>query len=141
MSEKTVIESIILIIGWYKSINRDFNDIDKLIHTRKQLSCFSVDLAMNVGQERKDFESVYYRRKVGFAKAVINNKDGNSVAIAESKALVEIDELYKQEKESEAEFNAGKLILNQVNEVLSSLNSHIAYLKDEKRTIRTRQET
>lgn len=132
-------QKLFKIIETYNGLPADFADIDRLINARKKLACLSINLAELTGDLRTEFESNYYQRKLNFAKGVMKHKEGKTVSEAEALALIDVEEFYKQEKLSDAEYQKCRLILNQVNEVLSSMNGHLSYLKDEKKRINVTQ--
>jgi len=133
------------ILGWYHQIPQGYNDIDTLIHNRKQLSIESVKLAMIVGEFKAEFDSTYFKRKISFAKAYDRIKsdpvDKVTDALATQKANIEIEGINDVEKHLEGQFNKGRLILKQVNSVLDSMQQHLSYLKDEKKSITIREKT
>jgi hypothetical protein len=135
------LKQIFTIINWYRGLAKDFNSIDDLIYSRKQLSTHGVDLASFVGELKADFETAYFNRKLQYAKAITKHKVGISVAEAESLAMDDIKNVYEDEKTLEGQHGKGRLILNQVNEVLSSMQQHLSYLKDEKKSESIRQTT
>lgn len=134
---------ITTILSWYYKIGKDFsfNDIDELVYQRKQLSIESVKLAEITGQFRSDYDSTYFNRKQAYAKAYLaeKGKTGVTAGEAEAQANISIEQINDIEKHLEGQFNKGKLILGQVNQVLSSMQQQLSYLKEEKKSISTRE--
>lgn len=135
------LKEIFKIINWYrgvpKNIPKDFSNINELVYARKQLSCHAVDLAGFVGDLKADFETAYFNRRLQYAKAITTEK--GTVAEKEANSVISIQNVYEDEKTLEGQHAKAKLILGQVNEVLSSMQQHLSYLKDEKKTESVRQ--
>ncbi len=139
-----IFSEISTIVNWYGSLKRGYSDIDKLIYTRQKLAGLAYNLADLAGQFKADHIRYEFSRKLAFAKTIeelSSRKDADgkkqfTVDVCKSKAEQnqEVQELASHEIEGEIASNRARLLLNQVNEILSALNQQIAYLKDEKRS-------
>jgi hypothetical protein len=131
------------ILKWYYLIPQDYADIDTLLYNRKQLSIESVKLALIVGEFKAEYDSTYFKRKVAFSKAFEQIKATSTEKITDSvaihKANIEIEPIEDIEKSLSGQFEKGKMILKQVNEVLSSMQQQLSYLKKEKETVNIRE--
>ena len=138
---KKTIQKIETVLNWYKAKPKDFAGIDELIKARKSLSILSFDLAKIVGDFKDGYDRFYFLRQVEEAKFCSREGDSISQLKATAKNNATIREYYKAEKDNESGYARSKILLNQVNEVLSTMNQHIAYLKEEKKRINNAQPT
>jgi hypothetical protein len=140
--EKTL-SRITKILNWYYQTPKDYADIDTMLYNRKQLSVESVALAVIVGEFKAEYDSTYFKRKVAFSKAFEQIKSTATEKITDSvavhKANIEIEPIEDIEKNLSGQFEKGKMILKQVNEVLSSMQQQLSYLKKEKETVNIRE--
>ena len=129
-----VLNEINKVVNWYKKQKSSYNDIDSLLYTRKHLSCWSFSLAEIVGEAYTLFKEYEYERKSSFEKERLRIKktQSTSVADAEMQAAASSADMRKAENESEAIFKRLSLTLNATNEILQTLNQHIAHLRSEK---------
>lgn len=138
-----VFNDIAKIIEWYSSLKRGFSDIEKLIYTRQKLAGLSYSLADLSAQFKAEHLRYEFSRKLAYAKtyeeiSMLRDSDGKkqfTVDVCKSRAEQneEVHKLASHELEAEISANRARLLLGQVNEVLSALNQQISYLKDEKR--------
>lgn len=129
------IKEISIIITWYGSQSRDYNDIDNLIYTRKKLATLSFALAGEVGDAKNDLDVAIFKRKLAFSKEFdrLTSEAKVSGVSAKEKANITIEVLCENEAVVSGIYHRTKMFLSQTNEVLSTLNQHISYLKAEKK--------
>lgn len=123
-------EKINEIINSYSLLLLEANNLPVLVDLRKDLVVLSYDLGREVAEYKIAFDSAYARRKISYFQAKQTHLSG-SLGKAEVLAEVEVAELRKEEKENEGLYSASKIVLNQVNEVLKSMQQDISLLKQE----------
>lgn len=140
---------ITTIVNWYSSLKKGFSDIEKLIYTRQKLAGHAYHLAEIAAQYKAEALRYEFSRKLAFAKtleelASLKDTDGKkqfTVDVCKSRAEQneEVKTLTSHEIEGDIASNRSRLLLGQVNEILSALSQQISYLKDEKRATTTGQ--
>lgn len=99
-----------------------------------RLACNSFFLAEIVGQSTKEYNDIYFNRKV-FANKKKNDLVKSNMPV--SKAELEVYEdkqvlkLWKAERKREGDVYEADLLLKQVNKVLSAMQQRISHLKVE----------
>lgn len=132
---ETVFDVVIDIVESYKAFPQDFVDINELMYHRKQLSTYSVTMATEIGDVRKEMvraESKYEIAKN--EKKISYSKMGTTKA--EWYARVNTEELLNDWKEKESLYWKLDYVFRAVKEVLSEMNQRISYLKDEEKQTR-----
>jgi hypothetical protein len=133
-------ETIATIIGWYQRRPQDYNDVDALIYSRKQLSCACFALAAEVGMLGTEKNRMDHMRRSGFATIRHERlQAGDSDTKAQAYAESQIIELRANEQAADAQFHAARLIYDSTMAVLDTMNQHIAHLRNEKRLETTGQ--
>tara|TARA_R110000782_G_scaffold252972_1_gene340933 strand:+ start:244 stop:705 length:462 start_codon:yes stop_codon:yes gene_type:complete len=104
----------------------------RLLEIRKDLSCLSLDLAKETAKHGRDFRN---RRAGRETQKYLKQRElmdkGAKATPSEAEAKAFTAHLLSDEALSEGFYMSGKLILNQVNEVLRSLNQDISIIKKE----------
>lgn len=132
-----IFSNIEKIIGWYNRIERGYQDVGNLIDARRKLATYSFSMAEITGNLKVDFDSATFARKNQFAKSKSKAiKSGSSGTEAEAKADIEIEEIAEVEASLKGAYSKAKLLLSQINEVLSTMNQHIAFLRAEKEAVK-----
>lgn len=144
-----IFKEITTIVNWYGKQQKGFADIEKLLYTRQKLAGYAYNLAEIAGQFKAEHLRHEYSRKIAFAKVLeelssltdSNGKKQFTVDVCKSRAEQNADVQHHAAHEIEAEIasNRARLLLNQVNEILSALSQQVSYLKDEKRATSTGQ--
>jgi len=135
-----IFEKIESIIVWYNRLAKGFQDIQCLIDVRRKLATYSYNVAEITGNLKIDFDNAIFTRKNEFAKAKSKlMKEGFSGTEAEAKAEIQIEEIRRIESSLSGSYSKSKLLLSQINEILSTLNQHIAYLRSEKEAVNVSQ--
>jgi len=125
-----ITEELTHLIANYKNTSITAENLNDLMNLRKQISCKGYELGVEVARNKRSLEKAIYERKTNFYKF---KKDylGDGVTKAETLAESEIVEYRKNEQVHQGIYDFGKIILHQVNEVLSSLQQDISQLKAE----------
>jgi|SRR3990172_10832344 len=126
-------DQITKIIEWYHNIRKGYQDIALLIDARRKLSTLSFFFAEETGEVIRSFNECYFLRKTNQAKARLDAvAEGNPAGLAESMAEYRCAEYRRHESGAEGNKDRCRLIMNQINEVLSSMSQQIAFLRSEK---------
>ena len=107
-----------------------------LLKIRKDLSCLSIELAVETSKYMRMFKNLESTRKVQFfIKKRQNIEAGMKIGSAEAQAEVDVGDLRESESMNEGFYMTGRLILNQTNEILKSLGQDISIIKKEYESI------
>jgi hypothetical protein len=125
-----------LIDNYEKSIGSQ--NLSKLLELRDRLSVWTYRLAQEATEFKKDYNTAYFIRKISVSKStqgILNNK---KVAFnkASLDALVENEDIYKEEQSLESACYTMDLLLRQSNKILEAMAQRISYLKTEKENVR-----
>lgn len=132
MNDNFTIEQI---VTWYKNLPRAFNDLETLVSARRALSCRYYELSGMVGRAKALYGEKQHTSK---SKLIIRRQEliaeGKNATLA--KALAESDTIQFELDEFTAYSDLQEVLLQYegVKEVLSSMQQHISYLKDERRS-------
>jgi len=103
-----------------------------LIRIRRDLSCLSLDFAKSTAVHLRDFKTKKAQRETQrYLKQKEFMSQGVKVTQAEAQARQATADMLEPEAVAEGFYMTGRLIINQVNEVLKSLNQDISILKKE----------
>jgi len=118
----------------YKSLKKDFGDIETLIYMRKQLACYLFDLAIIVGEAFEIFKEYEYNRKHTYEtkRFELRRNQKATVTDSEIQAAAEAAPMRRNENDAEAIYKRLFLVHSAGNEVSHALNQHIANLRSEK---------
>lgn len=130
---KQTLKDITVIIDWYNGLENDYTGINALIDARRNLSTLSFRMSVIAGTIFKEYHDAYFKRKTNFYRAKLEGIEKKKSA-TESETYAEVDIIPYREAESIAEGSRDsvRIVMNQVNEVLSALSQQISYLKQEK---------
>lgn len=123
-------DKIQVLIQKYNETPLEATYLSVLMDIRQSLVSLSFELGLEVAKYKREFDKANYKRKINFFQLKNDNLD-SGVTKAETLAEVQIKELRETEKDYESLYNGCKIILNQVNEVLSSMQQDISILKAE----------
>jgi hypothetical protein len=118
-------------IFWYKN-NAKNATIDELLALKTRLVTNNFELCETLALLKKDYNFVYFARKIEFAKsknALI--RSGSSATKAESEANEMNEDILRQELESESNAYALELFVKHVDNVCSDIMQRISVLKSE----------
>jgi len=125
-------DKILSNIRHYRELPSDFIDISKLIHIRKLLATYGVNLAVEVGLARKAWKIAEYEKEVTRNQKKINFYSKNSnLGKSDLYAKANTGDLQKKAVEAENLFFELDYIFKASREVLGELNQHISYLRGE----------
>ena len=113
--------------------------INDLIEVQTLLATHSFYLAELTAQQMTDHNKFYWNRKVEISRKtldIMRNKVAKNRAELEAMEDERIIELYREEMRREAEANRCKLILQQVNRILSALQQQISHKRKEEENAR-----
>ena len=130
----STLDKLNAIVSKYKSLQRNFNDVETLIYMRKQLSCYLFDLATIVGEAFEAFKEFEYDRKYTHEteRLRIKKSQTTTVSDAEAQAAALAAPMRKNENAAEAMYKRLYMVHQAGNEVLQTMNQHIANLRSEK---------
>lgn len=138
MSEKIRgIESLKNIVEWYRGIGQAYNDIEKLIYSRKQLVTNLYYYVELVNDLKFEYDNAYAKRKALFAEKIsIHKSNGESVSGAEKMALKDIEKAVEEEKYFESKLFEGRQNVSIFMEISETMSQQISYLKQEQNETR-----
>lgn len=138
MSEKIRgIESLKNIVEWYRGIGQAYNDIEKLIYSRKQLVTNLYYYVELVNDLKFEYDNAYAKRKALFAEKIsIYKSNGESVSGAEKMALKDIEKAVEEEKYFESKLFEGRQNVSIFMEISETMSQQISYLKQEQNETR-----
>jgi len=119
------------IIDWYHGLTQvEPIHLHHLMIARKNLSCISYNMATELDQKCKDFYLSNGSRKINTVKSEVKYLDEG---ISKAKVIAENEntELREFEAVAEGEFRGSRIVLEQLNQVIQSMNQDIAYLRKE----------
>ena len=125
----TITEKISDIIATYHATTIEAHNLMYLMGMRKELSCLGFELGVKTAQLKKLLEETKAQRKSKFAMHKLNALNGSTLGKAELIAEKEIEELRTQEARLDGKYIGCKIILEQTNEVISSIQQDISQLK------------
>lgn len=123
-------DKIQILIQKYNETPLEATYLSVLMDIRQNLVSLSFELGLEVAKYKRNFDKANVRRKINFFR-LKNTHLNEGVAKAETLAEVQLQQLRETEKDYESLYNGCKIILNQVNEVLSSIQQDISILKSE----------
>lgn len=122
-------------VNWYRSLKKDFNDVGTLISARRLLSCRFYDFGHVVSNAKNRYNAAEWSRKAGY---IVKKQEliatGDSISKADAAAEDFVKDLRYDEMVAYNELQEVLLQYEGVKEVLSSMQQHISYLKDERRS-------
>ena len=125
-----MIEKITELIEEYRSADTVAENLDYLMSIRKELAIEAFLFSKELAETKQLLEQAKAQRKVDFYTMQSQHLDeglGKSVVYAEKG----VRSVRVREAQFEGEYQGNKVMLNQVNEVLSSLQQDISQLKAE----------
>ena len=136
--QASTLERIQAAVIWYSTIDRDFNDIEKLMEARRRLACHLFAFAMEVGELNREKSRKEPLRKSKYARTVsemLEKSEGKTVSVTAAKEHADFKTMFERGEEtaSEAEYYAARVVYEAANNVLDTLSQHISNLKSERR--------
>ncbi len=124
----SITDKLIELIQDYNSTTIEAKHLDYLMGLRKDISVRAFLLGKEVATLKRDFEACKAQRKIDFYRIQEKHLDeglGKSVVYAEKG----LSTIRAEEGRLEGNYAGSKIILEQVNQVLSSLAQDIAQLR------------
>ena len=122
-------------VQWYKGLKKDFNDVGLLISSRRFLSCRFYDFGHVVSKAKNLYNVSEWKRK---AEYIVKKQELVTAGAAISKADAEAEDYVKDLRYDEmvaySELQEVLLQYDGVREILSAMQQHISFLKDERRS-------
>lgn len=137
LSDVEVFENVANIIQWYYD-NCDTVNASEILAYRDRLATLSYNVAHISAEFKSHYNGKYYIRKIETAKSkqgFITAK-GKSAAAAEVAAMIDTQDLLKNEIEAEAASYKIDILLKQINKILEAMNQRIAFVRAEEYTNR-----
>jgi len=124
----TLIETITEQIATYNATDISAENLDYLMGIRKNLSYNAYLLGLDTARAKRQLETIKAQRKIKYFKSKVEHlKDG--VGKAETLAEVEVSELREKEANTDGIYSGYKIILEQCNEVLKSIQQDLSVLR------------
>lgn len=123
-------------IAWYRKLPRDFNDINLLMNARRSLSTMLYEVAGILAEYARDKIAAEHVRKAFEAEkfAELRDKAEKPITSQIEAAVKALSVSYCQrEADTEAEYQAAKIVYDAAKNVCDVMTQHIANLKSEKR--------
>jgi hypothetical protein len=136
---KTPLEKIESIITAYNSKRWEPHEIERLVNASRSLATEIFFFSFEVGELHKQMTRTEFNRKLTFARSCQFLNDDKSKAgekavqtVIEREGLLMSQKALEEEKMSESEYQAAKLLLDSARDVLDAIRSQISYFKTEK---------
>lgn len=135
MTDKPTSELITDVVMWYRSLTKDFADVDLLLRTQREFAARLYDFANEVGRLYENRNQTEFQRKAAFASEKHKRLPpvSKSISQAEIEAEVAIEPLLDIEQKADSEYVAARLLLDHASDVLKAMTQHLSHLKAEKR--------
>jgi len=123
-------DKIQVLISKYKETPLEATYLSQLMDIRQNLVALGFELGLEVAKYKRNFDRSNVKRKINFFRLKNTHLD-EGVTKAETLAEVQLQQLRETEKTNESLYYGTKIILGQLNEVLSSMAQDISILKAE----------
>ena len=118
------------LIAKYRKTPLEATYLSKLMDIRQNLVALGFELGLETAEYKRLFDSANYSRKISFYQFKSDSLS-EGVTKAETLAEVKIKDLRESEKTYESLYYGCKILLGQLNEVLSSIQQDLSILKSE----------
>lgn len=128
-----LIEEVITIVEWYKSLPKDYSNIEDLMYARQKICGNMFMLSVELGKARQAWKEYEYttesvRRKTMAEMLVEGNAIGKSDAYARADSMIALE----QQQLSESYFYRLKFMFDSSQDVNNTIMQHISVLKKER---------
>lgn len=129
-----VIAEATTIVEWYKTLQKDYSNIEDLMYARKVLSGNNFALCVSLGEARqtwkeREFTTESVRRKTMAEMLEEGMAVGKADAFARADSLLAMD----HEQQAESYFHTLKFLIDAIGEVSNTMMQHISTLKEERK--------
>lgn len=128
-----LIDEVITIVDWYKTLPKDYSNIEDLMYARQKICGDMFMLSVELGKARQswkefEFTTESIRRKT-MAQMI---EEGSPVGKADAYARADSMIAMEQEKLSESYYHRLKFMYDSSQEVNNTIMQHISVLKKER---------
>lgn len=124
-----ITEEITDIINTYHATTIEAHNLSYLMGMRKELSIKAFELGVFTAKYKRLLEETKAQRKSLFAKKKLRFLSDSTLGKAELQAESEIEEIRLNEANLDGNYIGSKIILEQCNEVISSMQQDISQLR------------
>ena len=124
-----ITEKITDIIATYHATTIEAHNLAYLMGMRKELSVYAFELGISTAKYKRLLEETKAQRKSSYARHKLKFLNGSTLGKAELQAESEIEEIRMNEARFDGNYIGSKIILEQCNEVISSMQQDISQLK------------
>ena len=125
----TITDKLTDIINTYHATSIESHNLVYLIGMRKELSVLAFELGVKTAQLKKLLEETKQQRKSTYAKEKLIALENSTLGKAELIAEQKIEDIRTNEARLDGKYIGSKIILEQTNEVISSIQQDISQLK------------
>lgn len=141
ISNSTIEEAFVEVrkcILWYQG-NSEKGTIDQLQRVQDKITTWSYFIGEELSKAFGESSMSYMIRKVEVSRKKLNlmNNSGMSGTKADAQSIVDCEDQYKQEIESETYTNHVKILLDQSYKVVKAISQRISNLKNEREHAKT----
>jgi hypothetical protein len=124
-----ITDKITSIIETYHATTIEANNLAYLMGMRKELSVYAFELGISTAKYKRLLEETKAQRKSKFARQKLNHLENSTLGKAELLAEQDIEEIRMNEARLDGNYIGSKIILEQCNEVINSMQQDISQLK------------
>jgi hypothetical protein len=124
-----ITEKITDIINTYHATTIEAHNLAYLMGMRKELSVYAFELGTFTAKYKRLLEETKAQRKSRFAKQKLKHLEDSTLGKAELLAEQDIEEIRMNEARLDGNYIGSKIILEQCNEVINSMQQDISQLK------------
>lgn len=130
-----MIEEITKIVTWYKSVGRDFRDVNTLMSARRSLACNLGEMAIQLAILYEQRNGCEFQRKNAHSEALRREMSVEKTTVSAAKIIAdsEVKECLEREYEADSEYQKAKILYDAWKNVCDVMNQHVSSLKEEKR--------
>jgi len=126
---------------WYSKLQRDFNDVQRLMSARRSISCNLALMASQIGQLYEQKNATETMRKAAHSEALREAMEKQGTSAAQAKIMADNAILNELARESQAdtEYRRGWILYEAWKNVCDVMSQHVSNLKAERHSEYTGQ--
>lgn len=123
------------IVDWYRTIPKDFRDLETMTAAHRKMACLLFDYAGELGRKYEQAKAAEAALKIAYLKErtrLMTEENMSGVAADVRAKAATANELFG-ETAADVEYRTAQIQYQAAQDVLRVLGQHIATLKDERR--------
>ncbi len=128
-----LIDEVITIVDWYKTLPKDYSNIEDLMYARQKICGDMFMLSVELGKARQSWKEFEFTTESIRRKTMAQMlEEGSPVGKADAYARADSMIAMEQEKLSESYYHRLKFMYDSSQEVNNTIMQHISVLKKER---------